>query len=734
MNKILPTKYVFFLVFLIGLSGFGQQALLKVADKQFRKQQYIEAQQMYLKVLEKEYRSAKIFQNLGDTYYYNGQFENASKWYKELIESYPNQFDPEYLFRYAQSLKSYGDYKSADNYMDEFSKVNSEDIRANLFTKQKNYLKRIEYQSNRYEIEKASINSKFSDFGTSFYGDHIVFSSSRDTLLIRQRKHKWTEESFLDLYISKYNPNNGELSEVFRFSDQLNSKFHESTPVFTKDGKTVYFTRNNLNKNLIRKNAKKVNRLKIYKATKAENGTWNSPEELPFNSDDYSIAHPALSYDEKTLYFSSDMPGGFGQSDLYKVAIENNGVYGQIENLGNKINTEGKETFPFITNQNELYFASDGHQGLGGLDIFITRLMANGSHRDIINIGKPINSTKDDFAFIINNDMKIGYFSTNRDDAYKDDIYSFLELLKIKSFYAEIIIGTVKDKNNQKPLNGAKVSLYNKKNILIEEMIVDKDGKYSFSLKQPEKNYTIEIANKGYRSAKDTIDIKEFSETYESQSELEKINKFMLYADPDKVIVQGKSIKPGYLEKIEKIIKLLQKHNSIDLEILTYFDKKNDLKSKKTANVIIQYFVNKGIPKSRLKYKVNYLNKSQFSDPFRLMMEVPPILFQTNSGKILPNANPGLLRVLEIMQLYPNINVEIQGYADSRGRKDTNIKVSNKRAQSIRNYLIDQGIDSKRLIAKGYGESKLRNHCSDGVNCSDEEHKYNRRCEFMVIQ
>ncbi len=737
MNKTLHKTLLIFIASFVGWSGFGQGVLLKVANKQFSKQQYISAQQTYLMVLERNYRSAKVFRNLGDTYYYNGQFQDASKWYKELVESYPNQLDPEYLFRYVQSLKSIEDYEAADRYMEQFSNAKERDIRANLFRNQRDYLKRIGYQSGRYEIENVSINSRFSDFGTAFYGKYIVFSSSRDTLLMRQRTHKWTEESFLELYQSKFDSVTGELSEPSRFSEELNSKFHESTPVFTNDKNTVYFTRNNLDKKTIINNRTRINRLKIYRSSKTYEGKWSQPEGIPFNSDEYSVAHPALSADGKTLYFSSDMPGGYGKSDIYKVAIHENGTYGTPLNMGNKINTEGKETFPFITAENELYFSSNGHQGLGGLDIFISKLLQNGYHSDVINVGKPVNSPKDDFAYIIDNNTRIGYFSTNRDKTKGDDIYSLLELMKIKNFYPEVVLGYIKDKDTQKPISEARVALYNQDNVLIDEMITNEDGKYSFSLKNAEKTYSIKITKEGYRSSETVANLEEFSETYESDAELERTNNFILIVDPKHFNADNTEILPGSKKELDQVITLMRTHSNINVEIIAYLNKeKNDglSSAKNRAKLIMQYFVDNGVLQSRMKYEAVHHNVVQIEEAFRLMMKVPPVQFHTNSGQIRPDANPGLARVLEIMEMYPNIKVEVQGHADSRGGKQINIKVSNKRAQSITNYLISQGISKDRLVAKGYGENNLRNHCADGIPCSDQEHQYNRRCEFMVIK
>ena len=238
----------------------------------------------------------------------------------------------------------------------------------------------------------------------------------------------------------------GVLSSAGKYGKKLNTKFHESTPAYTKDGKTVYFTRNNFLDGKKGKDANKVTLLKIYKAT-LEEDKWINITALPFNSDSYQVAHPTLSADEKTLYFASDMPGTKGLSDLYKVDIKEDGSFGTPVNLGSDINTEGRETFPFITSDNELYFASDGHPGLGGLDIFITKLEKDGSFKQVHNVGESANSQYDDFALIINKTSKRGFLTSNRPGVGNDDIYKFLETREIDWDCEQSLVGIVTDAN-----------------------------------------------------------------------------------------------------------------------------------------------------------------------------------------------------------------------------------------------------------------------------------------------
>lgn len=354
-------------ILLIGFVSvtFAQTSKLNSADKKYAKYSYIDAIEIYEKVADKGHKSADLFMKLGDSYYFNGELGKSAKWYKELF-ALNETVEPEYYFRYAHSLKSIEDYENANKYLELFYK-NSSDFRGKEYNNNKDYLVDIEENSGKYTLDKTNINSEFMDYGASFFGDKIVFTSARTDGAIYSKIHDWTNQNFTDLYVANYDEFN-HLGTPENFSKEINSKFNESSPVFTKDGKTMYFTRNNYLKKK-GKSDDKTTWIKIYKAT-FTNNEWGNIIELPFNNDNYSVGHPSLSADEKTLYFSSDMPGGYGGADIYKVSIKGNNSYGNPENLGPVINTEGRESFPFISHDNTLYFASDGHLGLGGLDVF----------------------------------------------------------------------------------------------------------------------------------------------------------------------------------------------------------------------------------------------------------------------------------------------------------------------------------------------------------------------------
>ncbi|WP_299439595.1 OmpA family protein [uncultured Aquimarina sp.] len=648
LHKLL---FVFVGVFFVNMM-FAQERKLKAAQNQYDKYEYINAQETYLKVVKKGYKSADLYKNLGNSYYFNSQFEEASKWYEELVNSYPNEVEPEYYFRYAQTLKSVDRYEDADVYMKKFVEASSDDQRAQLFQDEPNYLKRIDFQSGRFEIENSSINSSFTDFGSAFFGKFVVFSSSRDTLLFKKSIHQWNEEPFLDLFRAEYNPTNGELSEIEKLDSKINSKFHESTPVFAKDGQTVYFTRNNYDGRKYGNDKKGTNRLKIYRSYKNTQGSWTTPQNLPFNSDQYSTAHPALSVDEKTLYFSSDMPGGEGQSDIYEVAINSDGSFGEPKNLGNRINTEGKETFPFVSANNDLYFASDGHIGLGGLDVYVTRLNPQSDEEKlVVNVGKPVNGPDDDFAFIVDDESKRGYFSSNRDGGRgKDDIYSFLQLEDLKSFCEITIAGVVKDKDTQELLPGAKVSIYDSSNNLLESFVVGEDAAYSHVVKCSSKYFV--------RAEK------------EEYSTLEKLVST-----------------PGDTETVDVPLLLEKKVKSADV-----------------------------------------------GDDLAKVLSLNPIYFDFDQSYIRSDAAVELAKVIEVMNQYPDMKIDVRSHTDSHGNDDYNLWLSDQRAKSTVKYMIAKGISADRLTGKGYGETQPVNDCGNESNCKKSEYQLNRRSEFIIVK
>lgn len=644
MNTIVRNMLLFAFVVLTAGSTFCQQKDINKANKEFDKYAYIDAREIYLKVVADGYESAEIFKKLGDTYYFNSDYTNAAKWYDKLVKQFPDQTEPEYYYRAAQSLKSLGKYDESDALLKNYVAKGGTGLVIKSYEDDPNYLKSTVFKTRDFVLDKVSVNSSNSDFGAAFYmKDKVVYTSAGNTT--GAKINEWTQEPYLDLFIADRAPN-GELSNPMKLGGDINTEYNESTATFSKDGNTVYFTRNTFldgKKGLDKTKKFKTLRLTLYKATKTGASNWSNVVELPFNDKGYSIAHPALSLDGKKLYFSSDMPGTLGMSDLWSVDILENDSYGTPVNLGPEINTQARESFPFISEKNNLYFSSDGRSGLGGYDVFVTPLGEAGKPGTITNLGAPANSAQDDFGFIINEEDRVGYVSSNRGGdrgSIDDDIYLVKEICSIT------IQGKVFDEETLEPLPGAQVSLLDENNKLVSETTAKNDGTYSF-VGDCGTQYTVRGVKEGYNPYEKMITTPMLSGTIDVPLPLKRIGP---------------------------------------------------------------------CPPNDLGCKLN----------------LQPIYFDFDKSNIRKDAEIELAKILAAMREYPELIIHIESHTDSRGNDKYNESLSERRAQSTLKWLVGKGIDAKRLTAKGYGESQLVNQCSNGVNCTAEEHQLNRRSMFII--
>ena len=590
-----------------------------------------------------------MLQSLGNAYYYNAEYKKALPWYEQLFQEGKYKVKPEYYYRYAQTLKSVGDYTQSDKMMAKFVELtNANDTRAALFEENKDYQTVIKNNSGRFQLNNASINTENSEYGTAFYGDKIVFAGATDARKAKHGVSQWTGESFYDLYEAEHFDQ--KLGNRKPFSSSVNTQFNESTPVFTKDGNTMYFTRNNYVNKKLGSDIENTILLKILRATKDKNGNWGDIVEVPFNSDQYNVAHPALSPDEKYLYFASDMPGSFGNSDIFRVEILGDNQYGTPENLGNIINTAGRESFPYISKDNVLYYSSDGIPGLGGLDIFAVKFNTDGSTSKPVNIGMPGNSADDDFCFVFNSDSKIGFLTSNRPGGKgKDDIYSFHEDKPLLFSCQKNIKGIVKDAKTKAIIANAKVILSDK---VMKEVSTDQsktDGTFTFEkVNCNDSHYYLRGEKEKYETAEVNVTVGKDEVVYE------------ILLNPREVAIK------------------------------------------------------KGMDLAKV-------------------FEIKEIKFDYNKADIRPDAAVELTKIVEVMREYPKMKIDIRSHTDSRGADSYNLKLSDRRAKATLEWIVKQGIDRKRLKAKGYGETRLVNGCSNGVPCTEEEHQENRRSEFIVV-
>lgn len=626
MKKYIFKLGVFGLLF-SSLGMQGQERQEKKGEQQVERYAYIDAIKIYERVAEKGYESVEMYKNLGDSYYFNGKLVDANQWYEKMFGLFENpnyitadaekaNLPSEYYYRYGQTLKAVGNYQKSDDVLKMFSDKELGDSRGRLVQVEKDYLAEIKENSGRYNIKSLGINSKYSDYGSTVYNNELIFTSSRDTGNLAKKVHTWTGDSFTSLYAANLDEE-GTAGEPKRFAREMNTKFNESTPIFSADGQTMYFTRNNFNKGKRGKDSHKTTLLKIYRAT-LENQKWKNVEELPFNSNDYSTAHPALTADGKWMYFASDRENGKGQSDLYKVAVNADGSFGQPINLGDAINTEGRESFPFITKDNELYFSTDGRPGLGGLDIYATKINGDGSFTDVQNIGAPANSSLDDFAYYIDSKSRIGFLSSNRDEGMgNDDIYSFLETRRLSLECLQSIFGRVYDKQTQAPLSHANLILYDGNFRKIESIQTTADGRYEFKDLKCGMRFRINAEVNDYNTAEVTVDLPMQTGRTQVDFGLEKTRVEVkkgddlfkvlklnpIYFDFDK-----SNIRPDAAIELAKVVEVLRDYPEMKIDVRSHTDSRgNDVYnlnlSDRRAKSTIEWIVSQGISKDRVAGK-----------------------------------------------------------------------------------------------------------------------------------
>ena len=479
-NYILIFILLFFGNYIVSAQG---QRKLNKAHKKYDQYMYQEAISSYLSLVSSGYDSPEIHEKLANSYYFNANYTDAVKWYTALYDVKGETTHWESLLRYSQSLKATGEESEAAIIFDVFK--NSHDLLDQDLATSEDYLQIISQNASRYQTVEIPINSTNTDFGSFYKEGYLYFSSARESK--NSVIDPWSHQPTLDIYKVSYNLENGVYGIPKAFNKDINSIFHESSFVISKDGNTAYFTRS------FRTNRKKDPYiLKIYSALLVDD-EWTQIEELAFNSDLFSNAHPALSADERKLYFVSNRPGTYGQTDIYMCEILADKSLSEPENLGAKINTKGRESFPFISDKNEMYFSSDGHFGMGGYDVYYTDL--NEEEPLLLNIGMPINGPKDDFAFSIDVVSGNGFFSSNRNSV--DNIFQFKETITIKDFLRQNVKGFVSNEISGNPLEGVLVSVINAKNEIVVSTKTDQYGNYSLSFDHI-GGYTVKVEKQGF--------------------------------------------------------------------------------------------------------------------------------------------------------------------------------------------------------------------------------------------
>jgi len=575
----------------------AQNSKTKKADQYYERLQYTDAAEAYQKLLKKGEGSTYVFERLANSYYFINDTKKAETYYKRVVKG--KNVNPEAVYNYAQSLKANGKFADYNSNMKRFAEMNPTDSRAVTFMENPDYLpKIIDENTQKFSAKNLdALNSKYSDFGGTVIGNDFYFTSARNT---SRKKYGWNEEPFLDIYKASI-VGGVEKNEVLLKGD-VNTKFHESTVAITADGKRMYFDRNDYYNGKYKKSEEGINELNIYYAENI-NGEWKDIQPVPFNDHQYSTSHPALSPDGNTLYFTSDRPGGKGKADIYKVSISKDGTFGSPINLGDGINTEGREGFPYVDANGTLYFSSDAHLGMGGLDVFAATATAEG-FGEVKNLGLGVNSTDDDFAFSYNPTTMEGYVSSNRKGGKgSDDIY---KIQKID--VCEVIINAiVVDASNDEPIPFARLDLFDTLENKLKSQTTGANGIGSITA-ACNQGHVVQAFKEGYESNAETV--ASFKEGEKSirialrpidaivEDDLVKLNPILFDFDKH-------NIKPQAAFELDKLVELMKKNPEMVIKVEGHTDSRgtdayNMQLSDRRAKSTVQYVLSKGIAKDRI--------------------------------------------------------------------------------------------------------------------------------------
>lgn len=672
MIKRIPIVFIAFFAFQM---AFGQKTR---ADRFFEKGDYIIAAKYYEADIDKAHHKKDI-ENIALCYYNTFQYKLAVNYLKLLVKGRfiekDKAYNNQYNFKLYQVLSALGDYETGLDYFKLYKENLSESFDTDQFI---GIIEDFKLKTPDYKVKKVGFNSEASDFGAVKYGDSVYFTSDRATKKLFNKTYKWTHQPFLDIYAIKVSENNDTIGGIKTLPNPINSKLHDGNFCFSKDGNTLYVSRSNYTDGKKEFDDQGSNNIHLYKSTKVD-GHWTAFEKLPFNKNGFSYQHPALSSDGKKLYFSSDREGGYGSFDLYYVPL-NAFEIGEPVNLGATINTENREHFPYISENGDLFFASNGHLGIGMLDNFVSEFV-DGAFTTPINLGAPINSQYDDFNLNYYNETE-GFFSSNRNKT-DDDIFQFEQIGEI--FIREYInTFEIRDAETKAYVPNTKVVLSNTK---AKELYTNTlDSLAAFNINLLAGNYELKGEAVGYY--KGVLNVK----VLEAQDQ-----KHILY------LRQLPPPPPVVIDPVEAIIA----------------EKKIDKKLKEED------------PK-RFALLTDAEGPPVVEKEGKLFFQLEPIYFDFDMWNIRADSKIILDELATKLERYPNIYLKISSHTDSRGTVRYNQILSERRAESTRNYLALEGfVNARRMKFQGYGELEPIVPCPM-LDCTDEEHQLNRRSEFEI--
>jgi len=577
-------------------SAMSQNKDTAKGDKLYQQFEYVDAVKEYLSLVDKGKADTYVYGQLAESYYNMFNTVEAAKWYAKAL---PSQ-DAEVYYKYAQMLKANGKYEEANKQMAVFASKAPNDQRAKTFKENPNYLPKLLDRQKAFNVKAlTATNSDKSEFGPLLSGENLYFTSTRNK---SRRTDGWNDEPYLDMYYAPFNAD-GTFGKAVELTE-LNTKWHDGPVSISADGNTMYFARDSHADHNYEKDKKlktKFGQVNLYRATLA-NGKWDNIVQLPFNSTAYSTSSPSISRDGKTLYFTSDMPGGIGDSDIWKVSVTGDNTYGTPENLGRKVNTEGKEQFPFLTDDNVLYFSSNGRQGLGGLDVFSMDLSKMGADGEAKNVGKPVNSEKDDFSFSFNTVKNLGFFASNR--AGTDDLFQANPICSVEA------TAIVSDAKTGQPLDGARVAILDEKKNVIETRSTSANGEVMYMV-ECDKAYTIQAAKDGYESGVFAIAKNKGGKTRVEAP----LNPIDVIVTPTAIVLKEinfeynkSNITQAGAFELDKLVQVMKNNEALVIYVKSHTDNRGsdqynlDL-SDRRAKSTVQYVISKGIAADRITGK-----------------------------------------------------------------------------------------------------------------------------------
>lgn len=703
----------------------GQKLKERMAEKYLASMDLPRAIEVYEDMAKKDQQNLDLLRDLAETYHLANDPAGEMATRAKMVGV--NDVAPEDLWDYAQCLRDNGKYEEAMVWYQNFHDKDPNDPRGKMYVEDKGFFERMQRDKDNHDIRKLQINSENSDFGMTFMDDLVIFSSARGEGVGGKHKYGWDQQPFINIHTALRD--SLDLKDPLVMRKDINSRFHDGTVSYDPQAKRMYFTRNNYHYGVISESEEGEVKLGIFfsdiEAGEYGNMEWTSLVPFDHNDPEYNVGHPCVSPDGNWIYFTSDMPGGKGGTDIWR--SKNGGsMWGQPENMAS-INTAGNEMFPFVSPDGKLFFSSDGHKGLGGLDVFYAQLTDNGTG-SVRNMGMMLNSQYDDHSVLLMEDGVTGFFASNRPGgAGSDDIYG----LTIKEWPNIFITGIVVDRDTREPIENATILLKDENNVKVTDVIIatEPGGKFQVDAAYHAK-YTLVAVKNGY--------FQKELEIITEESPLEDIVMELVKYDyaAEGLVLRGEDDTP--LESAW--VRLYDANDSLLAEMQTLDDGKYAFPLSPESDYTLR-----AESEGRFKQSVRISTKNKqaaviYTD-FRLhplevntIVKLENIYYDYNSAKIRSDAALELDKLAQTLRDNPTVKIELSSHTDSRGSDGYNKRLSQQRAQSAVTYIIGEGIAKERIVAKGYGEEQLVNGCKDGVECSDEEHQANRRTEFKVLE